>query len=124
MTRRAVAVVVAVFALAGTGCAGTARPAAERSDAHLAVPDLGGATLRDATCRLTDMHLRWRVRGQRHATTRPLSGCGSDGVGSSMDTVRVTGQTPAPGTRVRRGTVIVLDDQCTDSVRSGGGACA
>jgi hypothetical protein len=96
--RQSIAVVLAVLAFAGTGCGGTVTPTAERSDARIAVPHFVGAPLRKATCRLTDMHLRWRFRGQRHPTTGPLSGCGSGPggtTGSSMDDVRVTGQTPA-----------------------------
>jgi beta-lactam-binding protein with PASTA domain len=115
--------VVGVCALAAAGC-GTATSPAAQGDARVAVPALRHATLRDATCRLRDMGLRWRQHGEQRAHTRQLSGCGSDGVGSSADDDHVTGQAPPPGTRVPRGTVIVLDTECSDLVRAGGGACS
>jgi hypothetical protein len=58
------------------------------------------------------MGLRWRERGERRAHARQFSGCGDEGIGSSRDDNRVTGQAPRPGTRVRRGTVVVLDTRC------------
>jgi hypothetical protein len=112
---RSVVLVLAVFALAGAGCASTNTQAAGSGDPRIAVPGVVGTTLRDATCRLTGMHLRWRFPGEGHATTGPLSGCGSQGVGSSLDDIRVTGQSPRAGARVRRGTVIVLRTPCTTS---------
>jgi hypothetical protein len=108
------AAAVAVCMLASSGCAGVDGGGNERGDGRVAVPKVDGSSLRDATCTLLEMHLRWRFRGQRHASARPMSGCGNDGVGSSMDDIRVTGQRPAPGTRVRRGSVVVLEDECMD----------
>jgi beta-lactam-binding protein with PASTA domain len=125
--RQSVAVVLAVFALAGAGCGGATTPAPEQSDARVTVPDLRGVTLRDATCRLKDMGLRWRLRGERRAYTRQFSGCGDgdEGIANSGDDDPVTGQTPAPGTRVRRGAVVTLDTECADLARSGANArCA
>ena len=116
------AAVIAVLALLATGCGAAATPAAERSKARVAVPDVRGATLRDATCRLTDLGLRWRLRGSRRASVRQLSGCGNDGIVSSSDDHPITGQRPRPGKRVRPGTVVVLDTRC-DMPRDGGIAC-
>jgi hypothetical protein len=113
LSRACMAAVIAVCMLASSGCASADGTANERSDGRVAVPKLVGATLRDATCTLLDMHLRWRFRGGR-ASARPMSGCGDDGVGSSMDDIPVTGQRPAAGTRVRRGSVVVLEDECMD----------
>lgn len=87
------------------------------------MPDLRGTSLRDATCRLKDMGLRWRERGERRAYTRQFSGCGDDGIGSSRDDNRVTGQSPRPGARVRRGTVVVLDTECAVALPANAG-CA
>jgi hypothetical protein len=41
-----------------------------------------------------------------------------------MDDIPVTGQSPHPGVRVRRGAVITIDDLCTVAARKGEGACS
>jgi hypothetical protein len=119
--RAPICAVAVLCVAAGAGC-GTTSPEAG-GGGRAAVPGLRGKSLRDATCTLRDMDLRWRLRGTRGAQTRPLSGCGSDGIASSGDDDRVTGQSPATGTRVRRGTVIVLDTWCTELARTSGHGC-
>jgi hypothetical protein len=103
-----------------SGCAGGQSP-----DGRVAVPDLGGAKLRHAQCQLQRLGLRWRFRGDRHVYSGDRE-CTDEATGSSLDDIPVTGQTPRPGARVRRGAVIVVDDVCTDLARRGpgAGACA
>ena len=111
--RRFGALVLAGVALIGAGCGATGTPAPRPVTDTVTVPDVVGLTLRDATCGLTQVRLRWRFPGQRQGTAGPISGCGSGGVHSSMDEFRVTGQVPTPGTRVRSGSVVVLRNPCT-----------
>jgi hypothetical protein len=120
--RTSIGAVVVFCVVAGAGC-GTTTSLEARGGGRAAVPDLRGASLRDATCTLRDMDLRWRLRGTRDTQTRPRSGCGSDGIRSSGDDDRVTGQSPPTGTRVRRGTVVVLDTWCTELARTSGRGC-
>ena len=112
---RPVTVLLTVLAMAGAGCGAAATSARERGDAPVTVPDLTGKTLRDATCALIAVHLRWSLGSRQDAAAEPLSSCGSGSVHSSMDDIRVTVQTPTPGTRVRPGAVVILHDLCTPS---------
>lgn len=121
------AIGLAACALAVSGCAGSVRGAAQPTvpaktpgsrsavEQTIGVPDLVGKTLREATCTITAAHLRWTLTGPRYATSGPLSGCGSQGVASSLDDIRVLGQTPAAGASVAPGTVIALRTICTTS---------
>jgi len=123
--RRSVAIALGVCALAVSGCAGSVRAArqptgpANAPPSHpaaqqlISVPNLVGTVLRDATCTVIAAHLRWSLTGLDHGSARPLSGCGSQGVASSLDDIRVTGQRPAAGTPVSRDTVVVLKTICT-----------
>jgi hypothetical protein len=86
------------------------------------VPHLSGAELRPAVCRLQRLGLRWRFRGTRHVEARNRE-CTDENVGGSLDDIPVTGQSPRPGARVPRGSVIVIDDFCTDLARRGAGGC-
>lgn len=76
-------------------------------------PNVVGIDLRDATCDIVGAHLRWRFVGQLRASARPLSGCGSQPEASSLDEIKVTGQSPAGGTSVKHDGVIVLKTMCT-----------
>lgn len=112
--RRSGGLVLVVLAALGAGCGATTSPGPRfPAKATVAVPDLVGVTLRDATCVLTQVRLRWSFPGQRHGTAGPISGCGSSGLHSSMDGFRVTGQMPAPGMRVQPGSAVVLKNPCT-----------
>jgi hypothetical protein len=103
--------------LLAAGC-GTGQP----PDGRVAVPDLHGAKLRSAECRLQHLGLRWRFWGDRDVSSRNAE-CTDPNTGSSLDDIPVTGQTPRPGVRVRPGAVIVVDDVCTDLARTGKGGC-
>jgi hypothetical protein len=69
----------------------------------------------DAQCALAAAGLSWRYRGERRALTQPMVPC--TGMMFVAPDPLVTAETPGPGVRVRRGAVIVLDDQCLRHVR-------
>lgn len=76
---------------------------------HSRVPNVVGKPARDAEQALAATHLRWRL-GTRGAleSTAPTG----DQI-SSSDQHPVTKQSPAAGTKARRGLVVELDTQCT-----------
>jgi hypothetical protein len=111
-----------VCALAGAGC-GSGDAPTPAAHGRVVMPDLEGKTRRQATCELQRLGLRWRFRGSDGAESRPAAGCGDNHMGASGDDIPVTGQTPRPGARLRRGTVVTLDDICTDAAKSGGSRC-
>jgi beta-lactam-binding protein with PASTA domain len=123
MVRAPLALSLVVVAGFGAGCGATGATAPDRGG-RVVVPNVRGEQLRPATCRLQRLGLRWHFRGERDVYSRPLSGCGENGIGGSLDDIPVTGQTPRAGTRVRRGKAVVIDDLCTDAARKGAGACA
>lgn len=114
--RLVISVLGAALAVGGCG-SGNERA----SQGRVVVPDLKGKTLRDATCGLQQLGLRWRSRGTRGIS--PPVNCGVGNGGGSMDDIPVTGQTPQPGSRVRPGSVVTLDDLCTDAARKRQGGC-
>ena len=114
------ALTVTVAAALGSVCG--EKDASAAGDQRL-VPDLHGKTLRDATCRLKSLGLRWRLRGSRRSESGSPSGCGDNGTGGSMDDLPVTGQTPKAGTRIRLGAAVTLDDVCTDATRQRRAGC-
>jgi beta-lactam-binding protein with PASTA domain len=116
--RAPLCLILVACAVAGAGCARSAA-----APTRVVVPQLKGETRREALCRLQGLGLRWRFRGGRHAESRPASGCGDNGIGGSLDDIRVTRQAPPAGAHVRRGAVITLEDMCTDAAREGKG-CA
>src|SRR3954447_26067557 len=83
---------------------------------HPAVPDLHGKTLREATCQLHSLGLRWRTRGTRGSRSGSPSGCGDNGTGGSLDDLPVTGRSPKADTRMPFGASVTLDDICTDAM--------
>jgi hypothetical protein len=101
-TVRSVAVAAACLALALTGLAGAAT--------GLRVPAVVGVAESRAQCTLAAAGLRWRFRGDDHVHARPVIAC-SGNVAVNPDPP-VISETPRAGSRVVRGSVIVLDDSC------------
>jgi beta-lactam-binding protein with PASTA domain len=101
---RAIAIVIA--------CLLALPPAAPlaRSTPTARVPRVVGATESRAQCALAAAGLRWRFRGSAHVFSRPAIVC-KPGVAVLPDP-QVISQSPAGGVRVRRGSVVVLDDVC------------
>jgi beta-lactam-binding protein with PASTA domain len=105
---------VGCMALATTGLAGAA--------AGLRVPAVVGMTESRAQCTLAAAGLRWRYRGEGRVHTRPIISCGGRSA-VAPDPV-VISESPRAGTRVTRGSVIVLDDACLRLARQHRGVCA
>jgi hypothetical protein len=63
-----------------------------------------------AQCMLAAAGLRWRYRGDNQVHARPIISCGRNEA-VAPDPVVIT-ESPRAGTRVARGSVIVLDDAC------------
>jgi len=103
-----------------TGCRGdrqdeaSPRPAAQsesRDEPVVAVPVLKGVAGTKARCRLVELGLRYRYVGSR----RTISGASEDyceGRASRIPDPSIVAQRPRAGTRVRKGSVIVLRDSC------------
>jgi beta-lactam-binding protein with PASTA domain len=86
------------------------------------VPAVVGMTESRAQCTLAAVGLRWRYRGDNRVHARPIISCGGRSA-VAPDPV-VISESPRAGTRVARGSVIVLDDACLRLVRQHRGACA
>lgn len=84
------------------------------------VPDLHGRPESTANCKLMSRGLRWRIGADRVRAQRVCD----TGSAVSPDPA-VQRQSPSPGTRVRRGTVVRLEDECSLlRFEPGGVACA
>jgi hypothetical protein len=104
------------------GCMMVAMTALAGAATRPRVPNVVGTTESRAQCTLAATGLRWRYRGDHHAHARPLVSC-TGLVAVTPDPV-VISESPRAGTRVARGSVIVLDDTCLRRVRQHRGACA
>jgi hypothetical protein len=65
--------------------------------------------------------LRWRYRGDNRVYVRAIIACGGRSV--VLPDPVVISESPSAGTRVARGSVIVLDDACLRLLRQNRGAC-
>jgi hypothetical protein len=74
-----------------------------------------------AQCVLEAAGLRWRYRGDNRVHAQPIVACGGRAV--VLPDPVVISESPRPGTRVARGSVIVLDDACLRALRQHRGAC-
>ena len=75
------------------------------------VPRIVGMPESAAECALKRRHLRWRYKGDDRVRSRPIAPC--DGSFFINPDPRVLSQHPAPGTRVKPRTVVVVDNECT-----------
>jgi beta-lactam-binding protein with PASTA domain len=75
-----------------------------------------------AQCALAAAGLRWRYRGDDRAHARPIIACTRSSA-VAPDPV-VISESPRAGTRVARGSVIVLDDTCLQRARQHRSLCA
>lgn len=107
-------VAVLLASLLLTGCAGPTDVVA-RHKARVSVPDVVGSTLRRATCEITAKGLRWSQGRHLRASSRPVSACGVHGIHSSLDDLRVIGQSPAAKTRARPHSIVIVRDGCSAS---------
>src|SRR5579859_5815847 len=111
---RSLAVAVGCVVLAMTGLAGAATGSR--------VPGVIGMAESRAQCALAAAGLRWRYRGDNRVHARPIIACSGD-VAVTPDPV-VISESPRAGTRVARGSVVVLDDACLRLARQHRGVCA
>ncbi|HET8756110.1 MAG TPA: hypothetical protein VFM58_08875 [Solirubrobacteraceae bacterium] len=114
MGRRVVAIAV-LGALAavchGCGASETSPPPAATSG-RVVVPRVVGMPRTRATCELAGAGLRWRSAGESRTHRRPLLACDDEGAAVAPDPT-IEQQRPEAGRRVRRGSVVVLEDECT-----------
>ena len=87
----------------------------------LRVPAVVGMSESHAQCTLAAAGLRWRYRGDERVYAAPIITCGGRSV--VLPDPPVTWESPRAGTRVARGSVVVLDDACLRRVREHLGAC-
>ena len=111
---RSLAIAVGWLALAVIGPAGAATGSR--------VPAVVGMSESRAQCTLAAAGLRWRYLGDDRVHARPIIRC-TGNVAVTPDPV-VISESPRAGTRVARGSVIVLDDACLRRARQHRGVCA
>jgi hypothetical protein len=105
--------VVLALALALTPACGSADTSgATGSSRRVVVPQVVGLSRSRAECRLHAAGLRWRLGAQRTPQSKPLVPCGRKNVHVLPDPT-VRRQRPPRGYRVRRGSVVALEDACT-----------
>jgi len=114
---RSFAVAICCLTLGLTAAAGAATTAAP-----VRVPSVTGKAESVAQCRLAADGLRWRFRGDHVVLSHPIIACSQHG--AVMPDPRVISQTPRAGARVRRGSVVILDDECLRRVRQHRPPCA
>jgi hypothetical protein len=96
----------------GTGKASV--PAAKAST-EVRVPSVLGEAESRAQCALAAAGLRWRYRGDGRVHLRPIISC--SGTAAVTPDPKVVSQSPGAGTRLRRRSVVLLDDECLRLVR-------
>jgi len=82
------------------------------------VPRIVGLAESGAECRLERRGLRWRLKGDDRVQSRPIVPC--HGSSTVIPDPRVLRQRPSPGTPVKPGTVVVIDNECTARPNSAG----
>jgi len=110
------AVALLVGCRAGSSGDGLASRPATTTPKTVRVPNVVGKTESRAQCALATAGLRWRYRGGRRVSSCPIIPC-STGTAVTPDP-KVISQSTLPGTPVRVGGVVVLDDECLLRVRA------
>lgn len=112
---------LAVLALT-TGCvagdndAARSRPVAPsegRDERVVSVPALEGVPGTRARCRVTELGLRYRYVGSRRASSRASEDVCEGRSPPPIPNPSIVSQRPRAGTRVRKGSVVVLRTRCT-----------
>jgi beta-lactam-binding protein with PASTA domain len=117
VTLRLVAVALISLAVGSSAVVANGAVSGKSSGSRVTVPRLVGKPQSRAECALAARRLRWRFLGDRRVHSRPIVRC--SGRSTVTPDPKVIAQRPRAGTRVRRGSVVVIDNECLRRVRSG-----